>query len=479
MFLDIPDIVMFFGRFHPLVVHLPIGILLLAVVIALLSRKRRYKALAPALNFVLLLGAISAAIACVLGYMLSWGGDYNPDSLFWHQWAGILLAVLSFSIYWLRTRGWNKGPKIFIEKSYLAFWALLALIAFTGHLGGNLTHGSTYLLQYAPDPLRVMAGLDPKPVPRPQVTVLDSADIFLDMVHPLIESKCQSCHNQDKMKGELLLTNYEEMLKGGENGPSLVPGDLENSLLYQRVILPETHDDYMPAEGKPGLDDDQLALIKWWIENEAPPTMLLAEMELESDMTGKFQRVLGIGTSESRLPDMEAVAADSADLQLAREQGFIIKQIVPNSNFLEVRLPFTGQTLRDMDIKVLLGIKDQITWIDLSQGQLEDEDLATIGQLKLLSRVDLANNPISDEGIAHLRDLEEVRYLNLYGTNITDQGLATLKSLKKLQSLYLWQTKVSDSGVESLKKERPTISVTLGNLEFQKLKEPETSEIES
>src|SRR5690606_21325157 len=126
-----------------------------------------------------------------------------------------------------------------------------------------------------------MAGLAPKPIPRPPVTVLDSADIFLDAVHPLIQSKCQSCHNQDKKKGGLLLTSYEEMIQGGKNGSSVIPGDLENSVLYQRVNLPKTHDDYMPAEGKPGFNDCEPALVKWWIEKGAPPSMLLAEMEKE------------------------------------------------------------------------------------------------------------------------------------------------------------------------------------------------------
>lgn len=479
MFLDIPDVIIFLGRFHPLVVHLPIGILLLAVIIALISRKQKFSTLAPALDFVLLLGAISAALACILGFMLSWGGDYNADSLFWHQWTGILLAVLSFTIYGLRIWGKNTIPSFLWARHHLAFWAVLVLIAFTGHLGGNLTHGSSYLLQYAPDPLRLLAGMDPKPIPRPPVTVLDSADIFLDVVHPLIQSKCQSCHNPDKRKGELLLTTYEEMLNGGKNGPSVIPGDLKESLLYQRITLPETHEDFMPAEGKPGLDDDQLALIKWWIELEAPPSKLLAEVDMESSMAAKVQRVLGINTSESRLPEMEVAAADSVAIKKALNQGFIIKQIVPGSNFLEVRLPFNRQKLKGLDFNALLDLKDQITWLDLSQGGLTDADLEIIGQIKSLSRLHLANNPISDAGIAYLMDLEELKYLNLYGTQVSNQGLNTIKSLKKLQSLFLWQTQVNQTGVESLKNERPDITVTMGNLEFQKKVEKDSSQINS
>src|SRR5690554_6975314 len=110
----------------------------------------------------------------------------------------------------------QENPRFAKFNSAYVFLPILALLTFTGHYGGNLTHGSTYLFQYAPNPLRVMAGLEPKAAPRPPVTVLDSADVFLDVVHPLIQSKCNSCHNADKKKGQLLLTTYDDMLKGGK-----------------------------------------------------------------------------------------------------------------------------------------------------------------------------------------------------------------------------------------------------------------------
>ena len=197
--------------------------------------------------------------------MLSLGGDYNPETLFWHQWLGIGLAVVSLLIYWFRTKvRWKHSMFSKLGGPY-ALLVVLILLTFTGHYGANLTHGSTYLFQYAPNTVRMMAGLEPKALPRPPVTVLDSADVFLDVIHPMIQSKCGSCHNQDKNKGELLLTSYEEMLQGGETGSSLVPGNLEKSLLYQRVTLPKEHDDFMPAEGKTGLTVDEVEILKWWI----------------------------------------------------------------------------------------------------------------------------------------------------------------------------------------------------------------------
>lgn len=457
------DFFTFLGRFHPLVVHLPIGTLLIAILIFFLSRKKKYGFLAPALDFILLLGAISAALACMLGFMLALNGEYDPDTLFWHQWGGILLALLSFVLYWARIRSW-RPPAVWIKLSYLPFLVLLLLIFFTGHKGGNLTHGSEYLLQHAPDPLRVLAGLGPKPIPRPPVTNLDSADIFLDVIQPLVASKCQSCHNPDKIKGGLLLHDYEEMLKGGESGPAVIPGNPEESELFRRVTLPEDHDDFMPAEGKPGLTGDQVALVQWWIEQGAPSSRLLANMDVDQRTGDRLARVLGLKISKSRLPGKEAKPADPEAVQSAIDQGFIVDRIAPESNFLEVRLPFTGQELKADAFQSLLPLKEQIAWMDLAGSQLRDEDLEVIGQLSSLSRLDLSRTSVSDKGLTALGNLRELSYLNLYGTSVTDEGLANLRNLEKLQSLYLWQTQVTAAGAESFQAERPDIDLDRGYL---------------
>lgn len=458
------DFIKFLGRFHPLVVHLPIGILLLAAVMAFLARKEKFRFLAPALNFVLLLGAISAALACLLGYLLAWDGDYDPDSLWLHQWAGILLAVSAFVLYWLRAR-WKRAPGLFTSYSHWIFAVILGLVFFTGHAGGKLTHGSEYLWQYAPDPLRAVAGLGPKPVPRPPVTNLDSADIFLDLVQPVLIEDCQSCHNADKQKGGLLLTGYEELINGGESGSAVTPGEPDKSELYRRITLPEDHEEFMPAEGREGLDEDQLALIKWWIEQGAPASRLLVDMDAEQQTLTRFGRMLGLSVSEGRLPATPVAPADSASLNLARQEGFIISPISPESNFLDVRLPFTGEGLREIDIKVLLPLKDQIAWLNLSEGEVSDEDLGLIGQLQSLSMLNLSGNPLTDKGITNITGLQELKYLNLYGTSVSDQALTALKELQSLRSLYLWHTEVTSEGVESLRTARPGIAVSLGYLQ--------------
>ena len=59
---------------------------------------------------------------------------------------------------------------------------------------------------------------------------------FVRKVKPLLDSRCVSCHGPDKVKGGLRLDSRPAMLKGGENGPAVVPGNPSQSLLLQAVM---------------------------------------------------------------------------------------------------------------------------------------------------------------------------------------------------------------------------------------------------
>ena len=153
---------------------------------------------------------------------------------------------------------------------------LLLLIVLTGHYGGNLTHGSEYLLQYAPNPVRALAGLPPR---RPPVTVLAEADVFLDVIHPMLRARCTSCHNDDRRRAGLSLMSYESLRRGGEYGSVVLAGRSETSELYRRIALPEDDEAFMPAEGNTPLTPEQVDVIGWWIDAGIPESGLLSSLE--------------------------------------------------------------------------------------------------------------------------------------------------------------------------------------------------------
>lgn len=456
---DPSDFMVFVGRFHPLVVHLPIGFLLLAAIAQFATRWPKFHPIKPFLSYLWGLGAISAAIAVLFGYLLSLTGDYDEDTLFWHKWSGVAVLVFSIICY-LISKKQN-------EKTKPIQWVLIALatgaMIYTGHLGGNLTHGSTYLLEYAPNAVRSISGLPPKTEPRTKVTVLDSADVYLDLISPMMQGKCVSCHNTGKKKADLLLTSYANIMKGGENGEVIISGDVEASELFRRITLPENHDDFMPSEGKRPLTDQEIDIIEWWIASGAPAKVFVTELDSEKKIKETVSNYLGL--DKNTILSKEVPQANQSIIDSLAGQGFIVNRLMKNNYFLEVNFSLSEKPISTTNLELLIGIKEQLIWLDLSNSQITDEYLEQIGLLENLMKLDLSGNAISDRGIQHLTKLTNLESLNLYNTEVSEGLLELLPNLTRLQKIYLWQTKVNDSLALRIQSENKSLGVVFNREE--------------
>lgn len=92
---------------------------------------------------------------------------------------------------------------------------------------------------------------------------------FTKHVKPVLEAACIGCHNADKDKGDLRLDTKATFLKGGENGPVVVPGKPDKSSLYTLASMSPDEDDVMPPKAVDHLSEDQLNVLKEWIEQGA------------------------------------------------------------------------------------------------------------------------------------------------------------------------------------------------------------------
>jgi len=439
-FLEDPaDILVFLGRFHPLVVHLPIGFLILAVLLHFIGHRTKFQPLVPFVHYLWGLGALSALFAVFLGYLLSLSGDYDEDILFWHKWSGVAVFLLSLACYFL-----FKPSR---KKTRMLQWPLVLLAAlammYTGHLGGSLTHGQTYLLEYAPNPIRDMAGLPPKKAARPKVIHLDSADIYLDLVQPMLDSKCTSCHNPGKKKGGLLLTSYTALMQGGENGEVIAIGDVNASELFRRVTLPENHDDFMPSEGKRPLTEEEVDIIGFWIAAGAPPQGYLTKLDSKNEITETVTTYLGL--DKNLMLEQTVGAPDPARIDSLTDNGFIINRLMRDNYFLDADFGLSEKKITPSDLDLLIGLREQLVWLDLNNSGVTDEHLPKLGQLTNLIKLDLSGNPISDQGIRHLSRLVHLESLNLYNTQVSEGLLSLLPHLDRLQRIYLWKTSISDT----------------------------------
>jgi WD40 repeat protein/mono/diheme cytochrome c family protein len=91
---------------------------------------------------------------------------------------------------------------------------------------------------------------------------------YYQQVLPIFQAHCQGCHQPAKANGKYVMTSFETLLKGGESGEkAIVPGEPDESYLIEQ-ITPEDGESLMPPD-KPPLADDQIALIRRWIEQGA------------------------------------------------------------------------------------------------------------------------------------------------------------------------------------------------------------------
>ena len=65
---------------------------------------------------------------------------------------------------------------------------------------------------------------------------------FNKEVRPILETACIECHGITKQKGGLRLDTLAYHLKGGDSGPAIIPGNFADSILLERISLPETDD---------------------------------------------------------------------------------------------------------------------------------------------------------------------------------------------------------------------------------------------
>ena len=282
------DFVYFLGRFHVLVLHLPIGMIVALFVLEYLSRKERYRYLEAASPYLWGATAISALVTVLLGYMHFAEGGFTGASGDQHRFFGTVTAVIATGVAFLRMGSFASSYKpLFFPASLV----LLVLVSITGHYGGNLTHGSTFLVEYAPQPLRSLAGL----APRRTITSVSAADPFADVVGPMFLERCGGCHNDDKRESDLVLTTYAGVMRGGESGRVVVAGNTDLSELLRRISLPHDDEEFMPAEGKTSLTDDQVAIIRWWIGAGAPNGGTIGALEVPDDMRETLSSELGVG----------------------------------------------------------------------------------------------------------------------------------------------------------------------------------------
>ena len=252
----------FIGRLHPLLVHLPIGFLVLLGIFEVLAQWPRGQNLVAAIRVILLLTLPVSLAGIVCGWMLGESGDYDGRLLFWHRWLGVSLGFACAALLALH---WRRQLRIYR-------WALvgtLGLLVAASHFGASLTHGSDFLSWPKAKSAPSKAGLTGD---------LATQVFHTAVIQPIFKQSCEKCHGPDKSKGGLRLDTVAHLLAGGDSGSPIKPAGATQSLLGKRLSLPLDSDEHMPPDGKRQLSANELVLIRWWLDAGAPTDKTVQEL---------------------------------------------------------------------------------------------------------------------------------------------------------------------------------------------------------
>jgi uncharacterized membrane protein len=442
------------GRLHPLVVHLPIGILLMAFLLEVLSRFRGYKKLKASVNITVAIGTASALMACVSGWILSQEGGYDENLVGQHQISGIATAIVALVVLaiFYGIKSFQKGVQKKIR--LFSFFPLVILISITGHLGGSLTHGEDFLFQkpsnQKTEPLAAQLILPAD---------INQAIIYGDLVKPLLEAKCYECHSSKKQKGKLRLDGEEWILKGGKSGSAISSGNLAQSELLKRILLPLEEKDHMPPRNKTQLSSGEIDLLSQWIKGGASFAMKVAESKDSAFFKNTFANTSH--QAKNWWPTESVAKPDENNIRSLRQDGIVVDFLAADNNYLLISLP-TYDTFPSLSWQKLIPLKDQIISLHLSRLAMSASDWTNLSQLKKLRVLHADKTSLTDHDMDALVHLSNLTLLNLAGTKITDEGLKKLSAMKSLQQLYLFESNCTPAGVAQLQKELPNCAINLG-----------------
>lgn len=437
----IPPLLQVLGRMHPLLLHFPITLLIVYVFYSLIINKKNNanEQLKSIGDWLLLITAFTASFTSLMGLFLSKENGYDADTLQLHKWSGVSVAILT--TLWFAFR--EKIKNINWLNSCTALLSL-AIIIFTGHQGGEITHGENFLL--SPILNETLQ----------QKVLLTDAMVYKDMVQPILKSKCLSCHNSKKAKGQLVMETEADLLKGGKEGKLWDTTAADYGLMLSRIHMNIEAKKHMPPTGKPQLTEQEIQILDSWIKSGASFKIKVASL----NPTDPLRLIANSIFNTAETEDYNFEAADESSIKNLNTNYLLVEPIANGSPALTASF-FSAKFFSNEKLNELLSVKEQLVSLNLNKTPINDEQLKTIGQLIALRKLNLSFTNITGKTLGELTKLQELRQLSLSGTSIKKDDVLKLSSLKKLTHIYVWSTSLTDDDIAELKSK-------MKNVEFEK-----------
>lgn len=455
-----------FGRMHPLLLHLPIGLLVGLAMLECVAAMRK-QAAAPI--FLVFLASASAIFAASSGFVLQQEASYaGGDLLESHEALGIATACCAAVVLALRAFG-------AIGMYRIALLLTLGVLVPTGHFGAEMTHGKGFLLeplQERPEPVELLPAQPDGGDPNAPILASYAAH-----VQPFFDRKCVSCHGPRKVKGELRMDTIEHLLAGGEGGPAIESGVApEDQELLFRMLLPIEDDDHMPPDHKAQPSAAEMALVRAWLAAGAPVDTEF-ELDAGASLPDPANNEADAAQSDEE-PEQDTNAtpgetsqasgprpAPEAVLKTLRERLVHVQPIEADSVELWVDFAAAAKMTDDAAVRELLTpLVDHVGELSLARTQITDASLELIAAMPRLSRLDLRETAITNAGLALLAGHAQLRELVVSRTKLSDEVSDSLQEMPALTQVWIWDAGLSEEGLSALRAALPKVQVDAGDL---------------
>jgi hypothetical protein len=312
---------------------------------------------------------------------------------------------------------------------------MLLVVVIAGDLGAEITHGENFLM--AP----ITPGKERKAV------LFEDAFVYADVVHPVLEAKCMSCHNSKKAKGELVMETADLLLKGGKGGKLWDTAQADFGLMMQRIHLPEDEKEHMPPAGKPQLTDEEVAILYSWIKSGSDMSKKVVDLAPNDTL-----RILAYKRLQAfSVEKYDFAAADENTIKKLNNTNRVIYPVAIKSPALVVNF-YNSPYFNGKQLEELTDIKQQVVELNLSKMPVKDEDLKTIAIFNNLRTLNLNYSAITGITLSELKKLPSLKNLSLTGTSVTAKQLAVLQDFPKLRSVYIWNTGITKPALAAINK---------------------------
>lgn len=441
--LSIPVWLQVAGRMHPLILHFPVTLVILyalTVLVFAFKKDRADDSYKNITKLLLLVAALSSVVTALAGLFLSREEGYDAETLLWHKWSGVGVSVFTLAWYYFSDRVQSKKVISFFTSA-----VALCLIIFAGHQGAGITHGQNFLL--AP-----MMPEKKQPVISPEEAV-----VFAHMIKPILEKKCESCHNDKKAKGELVMETEALILKGGKSGKLWDSTAADLGLILRRVHLPLEAKKHMPPQGKPQLTEEEIEIITQWIRKGADFKLRVADLSPVDTLRQLANKIF----TAAEIAQYDFDEADPETIKKLNTVNRVVSTEALGSPALSVNF-FNSKLFSPDQLKELNKVKKQIVTLDLAKMPVKDADIKIISEFENLRRLNLGFTGITGAALTELKKLKFLKSLSLSGTKITAEQLEQLQSFPGLKTVYTWNTPIAATEIEKLQQQTKNIRFETG-----------------